>query len=322
MSPNWPTNLSARRSIDPQPLAPRPQAPLRRAITEAPQSFAQAVAEAQGADAPAAVGPPLPDWHGSWQRLQEETNEQEVSYRVQNRPAVSDLPASPFSDAGEQETERVPAAAPADAPRRPPRPSAMASPPASAPATPRAGRAELTIGSRASTPPKAARFGSPPTSSTMSSSPQRPAHSSGTSSSAVSSLPAHQRTGDIRTGANAAPQSMAQSPQRPALLPRHSTGGVFLSTLPRADDVAVRRRSAAFDRSPEALPPLAVRTSVILGDPPPPEALQSPRWSLPGTPFQRPPLLRQVSPLLWPLNVLLRLVQMSKCTASDVYAKF
>ncbi|BDA48303.1 probable lipase at C-terminar half [Coccomyxa sp. Obi] len=292
-----PTSLATRRSIDTQPLAPRPHAPLRRAITEAPQSFARAVADVQGVDAPAA-GPPLPDWQGSWQRLQGETSEQEVSYRAQNRPAAANLPPSPFGDVGEQETDRTPAAAPADAPWRPPRPSAAASPPASAPATPRTGRSGPPAGSGAS-PRKAAKFGSPPPSN-MSTSPQRPPHgikpafSGGAHlTSALPIPPPQQRPGDIRTSANSAPQSVAQSPQRPALLPRHSTGGVFFSTLPRAEDVAMRRRSAAFDRSPEALPPLAVRTSVILGDPPPPAPPQSPRWSLPGTPRQRPPLLRQ-----------------------------
>ncbi len=248
-SPGRAPALGVRRSIDPQPSAQPPHAPLRRAVTEAPQQLSLAVAEA-GRWEP----PPLPDWRSAWQELVPEKSDSdaEIVYRAEYRPTAAEMPASPFVSPREQEPERKPAASAAAAAggRRPPRPSSTtASPTPSAPATPRRAAAPMTV--PGSSPP-----------------------------------------GDARRWPADAPVSA--SPPRPAMLPRHSTGAVRLAAAAHLEELP-RRHSAAYVSSPAALPPLAVRTSVILGDAPPPS-------SVPSTPAasRRPPLLRQVSHLFYP----------------------
>ena len=134
--PNRARALGSRRSIDPQPCAPPPHAPLRRAVTEASQKLSLAAAEAEQWPEP-----PLPDWQQTWQQLQRDNIQPEIGFRVGNRPAPAELPASPFGGSREQEDERTVAASTAAAGGggRPPRPSSsVASPPPSLPATPRA----------------------------------------------------------------------------------------------------------------------------------------------------------------------------------------
>lgn len=101
----------------------------------------------------------------------------------------------------------------------------------------------------------------------------------------------------------AGPARRSASPRRPAMQPRHSTGGAAIlgggGGAAAADSALPRRHSMAAERPPVASPPasLAARVSVVLGEPPsaPPQAPGA--VPAPSSPSRRPPLLRQVVPL-------------------------
>ncbi|EIE18442.1 hypothetical protein COCSUDRAFT_68209 [Coccomyxa subellipsoidea C-169] len=125
----------------------------------------------------------------------------------------------------------------------------------------------------------------PPRPSSTTASPTPSAPATPRRAAAPMTVPSSSPPSDARRWPAGAPVSA--SPPRPAMLPRHSTGAVRLAAAAHLEELP-RRHSAAYVSSPAALPPLAVRTSVILGDAPPPS-------SVPSTPAasRRPPLLRQ-----------------------------